>query len=131
MEAIDWLAKRAAYHPEKTALVEAATGRRFSYGELDAQSERAAAYLESAGLRAGDRFAALSGNSAEVIFAFFGASRLGAIFVPLNTRLATPELAAIVLRALPSMVLYSSEYAALAEALRPAFRGAEHDRPHR
>ena len=124
MEAIDWLAKRASYHPEKTALVEAATGRRFSYGELDAQSERAAAYLESVGLRAGDRLAVLSGNSAEVLFAFFGVGRLGAIFVPLNTRLAPPELAAIVERARPSMVFYSGEYAALAEALRPAFAGA-------
>lgn len=121
MEAIDWLAKRAAYHPEKTALVEAATGRRFSYKELDEQSERAASYLESAGLRAGDRLAVLSGNSAEVLFAFFGAGRLGAIFVPLNTRLAPPELAAIVERARPSMVFYSVEYAVLAEALRPAF----------
>src|ERR1700752_4371706 len=69
--------------------------KRWTWLELETDIANAAAALHASGLRKGDRFAILSANSPEFIVASHAASRLGAIVVPVNTRLAAPELAHI------------------------------------
>ena len=94
MHAAHLLRDRAALTPDHEALLELATGRRFSYAELDARANRAAHLLRTAfGVRAGDRVAVLAHNSAAFVELFFAAGKLGAILVPLNWRLAAAELA--------------------------------------
>ena len=58
-----------------------------SYEELDAVTDRAAAGLAEAGIQQGDRVAALLLNGPEFLELWFGATRLGAVLVPLNTGL--------------------------------------------
>jgi long-chain acyl-CoA synthetase len=80
-----------AAHPNREALV---TRRgRWSYHELDDASARAAAILAGLGVEAGDRVAACLPNEADIIFAFHGAMRIGAIWVGINQALAAPEKA--------------------------------------
>ena len=67
--------------------------RRFTYAALEREAERAAAGLAKAGVRAGERVALLVGNRAEFAIALLAAIRLGAIAVPMGTRLQTPEIA--------------------------------------
>ena len=62
-------------------------GRTLTYRELDRESDRVAAGLAASGVGRGDRVAALLFNCPEFPLLWFGASKLGAITVPLNTAL--------------------------------------------
>ena len=61
--------------------------RDVSYRELDRRSDRVAAGLYARGIGKGDRVAALLFNSPEFLDLWFGAAKLGAVLVPLNTAL--------------------------------------------
>ena len=63
-----------------------------TYGELADRIDRLAAALADRGVRAGDRVAYLGNNHPSFLETLFACGTLGAIFVPLNTRLAPPEL---------------------------------------
>jgi fatty-acyl-CoA synthase len=92
----DILGERARISPLATALVEVSSGERFSYRELDVRAEAcAASWLEDLDLQVGDRIAILSGNRVEFVDCFFAAAKSGVTLVPLNSRLAVPELATI------------------------------------
>jgi len=78
-----------AADPDAEALV--TRTRRLSYAELDAQADRAARALRELGVRTGDRVAACLPNDADVVIAFHGALRLGAVWVGVNRALAAPE----------------------------------------
>jgi len=108
----DILGRRAALSPHRTALVDAASGARLTYLDLDARAERAAAFL-SEHVGRGDRVAVISLNRHEVVEVLFACAKIGAVFVPLNYRLGRPELAAIVEDASPSLVLADDEHAGL------------------
>lgn len=85
----DVFAPVVAEDPGREALV--TRSGRWSYGELDGRCDRAAHALHAMGVRAGDRVAAALPNDLDVILAFHGAMRIGAIFVGVNRALAPPE----------------------------------------
>ncbi|HVQ94203.1 MAG TPA: AMP-binding protein [Mycobacteriales bacterium] len=68
-------------------------GRRATFGELAAASDRVAAGLLRAGVRRGDRVAFIDRNSTGYWEVFFGALKAGAVLVPLNFRLSRDEVA--------------------------------------
>jgi len=82
-----------------------------TYLELSARVDALAAAMAAAGVQRGDRVAYLAANSTAGFEAFFAAGRLGAIFAPLNTRLATPELAFLLGDCEPLMLIYDDEQA--------------------
>ncbi|GAC1516984.1 MAG: long-chain fatty acid--CoA ligase [Acidimicrobiales bacterium] len=75
--------------PDAEALV--TRGGRWTYRELDRAADRAAGAFQDLGIRAGDRVAASLPNDADVVVAFHGAMRVGAIWVGVNRPLAPPE----------------------------------------
>src|SRR5688572_818642 len=82
-----------AEDPEREALV---TRRaRLTYARLDGLADRAAQALRALGVAPGDRVAASLPNEADVVVAFHGAMRLGAVWVGVNRALAPPEKAYI------------------------------------
>ena len=85
------LDRTLARHPEREALV----GRsgHLSYAELDRRSNQCARAFASLGVGAGDRVAASLPNDIDIVTAFHGAMRLGAIWVGMNRALAPPEMA--------------------------------------
>ncbi|MFF2073434.1 long-chain fatty acid--CoA ligase [Kitasatospora sp. NPDC058162] len=85
-----WPARRARKTPHRTALLheEHAT----DYAGLYDRSTRLAHLLRARGVRPGDRVAFLGPNHPAFLEALFATGQLGAVFVPLNTRLAAPEL---------------------------------------
>ena len=84
-------ADRVALHAE---------GRSWTRRQLREAIDLASARLRSAwGVRPGDRVAYLGANRSEELVLLFALARIGAVFAPLNTRLAAPELAAIVAHA--------------------------------
>ena len=86
-----WPARRARKTPHRTALVH--DGHAISYTQLHDRTTRLAHALRAAGVRRGDRVAYLGPNHPAFLETLFAAGLLGAIFVPLNTRLAAPEIA--------------------------------------
>jgi fatty-acyl-CoA synthase len=99
----------------RAALVDRARGERLTYPELDAAADRWAALLRAQGVGRGDRVATLAGNRSELAAAFFACGRVGAALVPLNWRLAAPELAPILADARPRLVLGEQRYRERAE----------------
>lgn len=92
MPSISALVRSAAVRvPDREALIHDAT--RLTYAQLDTEIEAAATRIAAAGIRRGDRFAIVGPNCAEWIVAFFAGLRAGAIVVPVNAKLAVPELA--------------------------------------
>ena len=89
-----WFAKRAERTPSRRALT--FEGRTSTYAELWQRVERLAAGLRAGGLNAGDRVGFLGLNQPAFFETLLAASRLGAIFVPLNFRLTAAELAYII-----------------------------------
>jgi long-chain acyl-CoA synthetase len=79
-------------HAAATALVEVG-GASIAYGELWERAARGAGGLHHAGVRRGDRVAIRLSNGIDWVLAFFGAQLLGAVVVPVNTRLAEEEVA--------------------------------------
>jgi acyl-CoA synthetase (AMP-forming)/AMP-acid ligase II len=77
--------------PARVAIV-AASGE-MTYAELDARANRWARLLREQGVASGDRVAASLPNDLEIVAAFHGAMRLGAIWVGINEALAGPEKA--------------------------------------
>jgi fatty-acyl-CoA synthase len=65
---------------------------RLGYGEIHEQAERLAAAMAHLGIEAGDRVAILLPAWPEYVVTLFAAAKLGAVIVPLNPRLTTPEL---------------------------------------
>ena len=85
-----WLAKRRLKDPDKTAVVFG--DHELTYRELADAADRVAAVLWHRGIRRGDAVAYIGENSPQFLEVMFGAAQLGAVFVPVNTRLAAPEV---------------------------------------
>src|SRR3954462_5237095 len=89
----DVIRRHAARRPEAIALRHGE--RELSYGELDERSNRLAQALLASGAGAGTRLAYLDRSSPEVVELLFAASKIGAVLVPLNWRLAPRELGVV------------------------------------
>ena len=87
---------------------------RLTWRELEAVTARVAGELELRGLSKGDRFSVLCANSAEFVIAVHAASRLGAVVVPVNTKLAAPEVGYILSNSGSAMLAYGAGMANLA-----------------
>ena len=85
-----WTARRARKTPGATAVVH--RGGEITYARLHERSTRLAHHLRSLGVRRGDRVAFLAPNHPAFLESLFAAGMIGAVFVPLNTRLAHREL---------------------------------------
>ena len=85
-----WPARRARTGPDRTALVFGE--ERVSYRRLDAEVSALAHALRGLGIHVGDRVAYQGRNHPSFLVALFATGLLGAVFVPLDPRLAEPEV---------------------------------------
>ncbi len=111
------LTKRAHLNPSLEAFVDAHSGRRFSFAELNARSNRTAHLLTGLGVRKGDRVALLLMNGPEFLESFFAIAKIGAVCVPLNWRLVPDELAFILSDAGARVLVFGEEFAEAASDL--------------
>lgn len=114
----DCIAHHAMRRPGSLAAVDLATGRRHTYRAFDSRISRlAASFRNQFGIGAGDRVAVLAPNATDTFEVQFACGRIGAIFVPLNWRLANPELRAILDDCAPTMLIHDPEFTARAAEL--------------
>jgi len=102
--------------PAKAALVQ--DGVTTTYAQLERAITRLAHGLRARGVSRGERIAFLGLNSVEMVIAMFAAARIGAVFVPLNTRLAPPELGYLLQHSGAGLLLVEDTLAAAAEQAR-------------
>jgi fatty-acyl-CoA synthase len=86
-------ARVAREHADREALVEVATGRRWTYAELDRDVDALARGLMAAGIAKGDRVGIWSPNCAEWTIVQFATAKIGAVLVNVNPAYRTHELA--------------------------------------
>ncbi|WP_396933164.1 AMP-binding protein [Mycolicibacterium sp.] len=79
--------------PGAEALVEVATGRRWTYAELNAEIDALARGLMALGVAKGDRVGIWAPNCAEWVMTQFATAKIGAILVNINPAYRTHELA--------------------------------------
>ena len=131
---VDDIACQARIGPDRLALAELETGRRWSYAALDDAVARCATVLvRRFGPAQGERIAALARNRAILPILHAACARIGAIYVPLNWRLAEAECSVLIADAEPRAVLRDAELDALeadmasADRLKPT--PSDPDRP--
>src|SRR5262249_23610997 len=119
MELSDLIEPNAPFAPDKPAI--RFGGQSFSYGALALRIARAARALKSQlALRAGDRVAILAANHPDFLVLLYACARLGAMLVPLNWRLAVPELAFIVRDASVKVLVVEQAFGPAVEPLKAA-----------
>jgi fatty-acyl-CoA synthase len=116
-------ARVAAEHADREALVEVATGRRWTYAELDREVDALARGLVGAGIAKGDRVGIWAPNCAEWTLVQYATAKIGAILVNVNPAYRTHELAYALnqsgLRLLFSATEFkTSDYRAMVEEVR-------------
>ena len=115
----DWIHYHTETTPNKRAMLDLASGRDFSYAQMNERVAKVAGFLKSKGIKPGDRVAYLALNTTDVMELIFGCWRIGAVCLALNFRLAPPELAYILNDSETSLVLVDIPFAALAEGTKP------------
>jgi fatty-acyl-CoA synthase len=128
-----WTARRARKSPHALAVLH--RDRRFSYLELRERSLRLAARLRAAGLQHGEAVAYLGPNHPAYLETLFAAGLLGAVFVPLNTRLAAAEVEYCLADSGARILIHTAQYTEIAkkagsaqEDLRPIAVDEEYER---
>jgi fatty-acyl-CoA synthase len=107
----DPVATYACSNPNGLAVVDLASGRRWTYAQLHTAVNRLAGWLVGKfGPASATRVATLSKNRAEMLMLQLASARAGMIFVPLNWRLAPAEIEALAADAQPRMLFHELEF---------------------
>ena len=112
----DLLSFPLANSPDRQAVVCGSDS--LTFREVDERANRLRSVLKAAGLTRGDRLALLAMNSIEHLEIHLASMRTGIILVPLNFRLALPELDYIIENCGPRLLICGQAYAETGQALR-------------
>ncbi len=129
----NWFARRAARTPHRKAVT--FEGETLDYAAMQRAIERTAGRLAGLGVVSGDRVAYLGLNHPAFLIAMFACARIGAIFTPLNFRLAGPEIAYIINDSEACVLICDQNLRAVADGVRAslssvrAFLAVEGDAP--
>lgn len=107
----------ARHQPQALAVHDLATGQRLTYLDLAATALALQQHWRAQGVAPGDRIAVLADNHPALLVLFSACQALGAVLVPLNTRLAAQELGTLLAATQPRCLYHSSAWATLAQSL--------------
>jgi acyl-CoA synthetase (AMP-forming)/AMP-acid ligase II len=117
--------KQAMAHPDKPAVIMAASGETVTFGDYEARSNRAAHLLRGAGLRRGDHIAVFIENSPQLLEIEGGAERAGLYYSLINTYLGADEVAYIVANSQAKALFSSVAKREVAEAAAASCPGLD------
>jgi acyl-CoA synthetase (AMP-forming)/AMP-acid ligase II len=110
------LTKRAFMTPDREGLV--CEGIRRNYRELNERANRLADTMRAMGVRHGDRVGLLALNEPEYFDMYFGLGKIGAILVPINHRLAGPEIQYILSDCEAKVLVFGREFTEVVDSIR-------------
>ena len=114
----DWLSHHAHANPEAPCWTDLHSNRAFTFADAEDRCRRLGGHLSKAcGVRKGDRVAVLAMNSTDMLEIHSACAKLGAIFLPLNWRLAPPEIDFILGDSEPQVLIHDSANADAVSAL--------------
>jgi len=116
------LARAAQTHPQRTGVIFRDTA--WSYAEVNDRASRFAGALADLGIEKGDRIALWIPNRPEFVEFLFGASRLGAIAVPLDFWWTWDDARAALEMTRPKVLLVGASQAAMAAGHENVLRAA-------
>jgi long-chain acyl-CoA synthetase len=119
-----FLSASAKRVPERTAI--RFFGRSVSYRELDEAANRFANALLALGVRGGDRLALLMPNCPQMVIAYYGGLRAGAVIVPCNPLYVESELEHQLADAAPTVIVCLSALFSRVQAVRPRLPSLRH-----
>ncbi|THB70246.1 MAG: long-chain fatty acid--CoA ligase [Gammaproteobacteria bacterium] len=112
----DLSGRRAKMTPNMEAVTDVATGKRYTYKEMDDRANKLGAYLrDELKVKRGDRICILMTNRIEAIDLYFACGKLGYILSPLSYALHKNELEELLNRIQPKVIFYEDIFAELAE----------------
>ncbi len=107
----EWVTKRAMTNPGGDFLKEAeGEDRAYTNVEFNERVNQVAHALLDLNVNEGDRVCVIMLNCTEFLEIFFAIAKIGAIMVPMNFRLAVPELTYIIKDAKPKVLIYTSDF---------------------
>jgi acyl-CoA synthetase (AMP-forming)/AMP-acid ligase II len=109
MTVASWVARHAAWRPDKLALVSG--DRRYTYAQFNRRVNRQVNGLLAAGLQKGDRVAVIANNTAEAVEAVAAAAKGGFVHVPISFRLSPREIEQILRHSGARFLLVEQEFA--------------------
>jgi fatty-acyl-CoA synthase len=117
------LDRAVAAYPDRDALVDVESGRRWTYAEFGAAVDEVARGLLAKGVRTGDRVGIWAVNCPEWVLIQYATARIGAIMVTINPAYRAHELAYVLKQAGVSLLVASlahkaSDYRALVDQVR-------------
>ena len=115
MNTTEFLSIASAIVPDRTAIV--FEGRRITYAELQERVNRLANAMAELGVGRGDRVAVLQVNCNKHVEACFATAKLDAVYVPLNFRVRADELAYVLNKSGPKLLMAGPRYAELVRSI--------------
>jgi len=112
----DAVATHARLTPDKLAVRD--SRRRLTYAQWDQRASQLGAAMQGLGLVKGDRVGVIAYNCLEWMEIYAGMARAGMVVVPLNFRLAGPEMAYILRHAEVAAVMVGPEFCATVDGVR-------------
>ena len=113
-----WIDRRRVKSADAIAVIDGDIQR--TYADLADRIDRLASALADHGIGPGDRIAFLGHNSVEFLETLFATGTLGAIFVPVNARLAPTEISYVMNDSGSSVLIHGSEFTAALDHLAVA-----------
>jgi len=111
-----YLANRAILNPDKEALV--CEDARFTWSEANGRANQLGYAMKKLGVAPGDRVGLLALNEPEYLEMFYGLGKIGAILVPMNYRLAGPEMEYILNDSGCKVFVFGPEYVDIVDSIR-------------
>lgn len=121
---VRFLRRAMTEYPDKVGVV--CGEQRFTYAQFARRCGQLGRTLADLGVRAGDRVAFLSFNCHRLLEGYYGVLEAGAVLLPLNIRLAPPELAFILNDAEATTLFYDAEFLPLLNQFRAELRTIRH-----
>jgi long-chain acyl-CoA synthetase len=120
----DYVEKNSKLYPDKTA-IKVIGDRSCTFSDLKERIYRLANGLIKMGVGKGDRVAVLAENCFEYPEMYLGIAKSGGVIVPLNFRLAPPEVSFLTNESGAKAFIVQHHHAALVKSLQPELKGVQ------
>ncbi|MFF0771379.1 class I adenylate-forming enzyme family protein [Nonomuraea wenchangensis] len=111
----DWIRIHARNTPTRPCFV--TDTKSYTFAQVNARVNRVASELRRVGVGKGDRVALFATDSPAYMEVLLACMKLGAVYVPLNYRLARPELQTLLRTAEAKVLFFSERYSSMVESV--------------
>jgi acyl-CoA synthetase (AMP-forming)/AMP-acid ligase II len=111
----DWIRINASTVPNRACFVTDTDS--YTFAQVNSRVNRVASHLRRMGVEKGDRVALFATDSPQYVETLLACMKLGAVYVPLNFRLAQPELRMLLRTAEAKVLFFSDRYTDMVRAV--------------